>query len=180
MNKPSDYETRAIREIHAWKNPQLGWFGQAMKIVNWPLDQAGDLILSTPGVGDVIRLSVQGITGVCNDIAQWSVRPEAIYQEFRGDGHTTINKPADIMSGPLSFSLAGLTFVLTGSLPTLSRDEAKDLIERGGGKVAGSVSKKTSYVVAGADPGSKLARAEELQVPVLDEQQFRKLTYGVR
>jgi len=65
-------------------------------------------------------------------------------------------------------------------LPTLSRDEAKDLIERGGGKVAGSVSKKTSYVVAGADPGSKLARAEELQVPVLDEQQFRKLTYGVR
>jgi len=81
---------------------------------------------------------------------------------------------------PATGPLVGLTFVLTGTLPTLSRDQAKELIERGGGKVAGSVSKKTDYVVAGADPGSKLVRAEELQVPVLDEQQFRKLTHGVR
>jgi len=64
---------------------------------------------------------------------------------------------------------AGKTFVITGTLPTLSRDAAKALIERHGGKVSGSVSKKTSYVVAGADPGSKLVKAEELGVAVIDE-----------
>jgi DNA ligase (NAD+) len=71
--------------------------------------------------------------------------------------------------------LKGLTFVLTGTLPTLTRDEAKDLIESQGGKVAGNVSKKTNYVLAGADPGSKLDRATELGVPIIDEQELRKL-----
>lgn len=65
--------------------------------------------------------------------------------------------------------LAGLTFVLTGTLPTLSRDEAKRRIEDAGGKVSGSVSKKTSYVVAGEEAGSKLEKAQALNVPVIDE-----------
>ena len=65
--------------------------------------------------------------------------------------------------------LAGMTFVLTGTLPTLGRDDAKDLIEAAGGKVSGSVSKKTSYVVAGTEAGSKLTKAQELGVAVLDE-----------
>jgi DNA ligase (NAD+) len=68
-----------------------------------------------------------------------------------------------------STQLAGLTFVLTGTLPTLTRDEAKARIEAAGGKVAGSVSKKTSYVVAGEEAGSKLDKAIELKIPVLDE-----------
>ncbi len=65
--------------------------------------------------------------------------------------------------------LLGKTFVLTGTLPVLTRDKAAEMIEAAGGKVAGSVSKKTSYVVAGEDAGSKLAKAQELDIPILDE-----------
>jgi DNA ligase (NAD+) len=71
--------------------------------------------------------------------------------------------------------LAGKTLVLTGTLPTLGREDAKALVEAAGGKVAGSVSKKTSYVVAGAEAGSKLDKARELGVPVLDEDGLKAL-----
>ena len=72
-------------------------------------------------------------------------------------------------------TLAGLTFVLTGSLPTLTREAAKELIESAGGRVSATVSKKTSYLVAGEDSGSKLDRARALNVSVLDESALRAL-----
>ncbi|HRH87978.1 MAG TPA: NAD-dependent DNA ligase LigA [Rubrivivax sp.] len=76
--------------------------------------------------------------------------------------------------------LAGLTVVLTGTLPTLTRDAAKDRLEAAGAKVAGSVSKKTAYVVAGEEAGSKLDKARELGVPVLDEAGLLALLQGER
>ena len=98
MSSISEYDQQALREIHAWKNPKIGWFGQAMKTINWPLDKAGDLILKTPGLGDAIRTSIQGLIGVCNDFSQWSVRPEAICEDFRNGGHPGINNPADVFT----------------------------------------------------------------------------------
>jgi len=79
--------------------------------------------------------------------------------------------PRRAAAGPL----IGRTFVLTGTLPTLSRDEAKALLEAAGATVAGSVSKKTDYVVAGADAGSKLAKAEALGIPIVDEKALRDM-----
>ncbi len=74
--------------------------------------------------------------------------------------------------------LSGKTLVLTGTLPTLSRDEATAMIEAAGGKVSGSVSRKTDYVVVGADPGSKLARARALGIPLIDEATLIELAGG--
>jgi DNA ligase (NAD+) len=76
---------------------------------------------------------------------------------------------------PAEGALAGKTFVLTGTLPTLRRDEAAAMIEAVGGKVTGSVSKKTDYVLAGADAGSKLDKAQQLGVTILDEDGLRLL-----
>ena len=71
--------------------------------------------------------------------------------------------------------LRGLTVVVTGTLPSLSRNEAEDLIRAMGGTAAGSVSKKTTYVLAGEKAGSKLDKAQQLGIPVLDEAAFMKL-----
>ena len=83
-------------------------------------------------------------------------------------------KPARV-AGPATNALAGLKFVFTGGMPTLSRAEGKQLVEANGGRVAGSVSKATDYVVAGEDAGSKLEEARRLKVPILDEAGFLAL-----
>jgi DNA ligase (NAD+) len=82
--------------------------------------------------------------------------------------------PAPSGIGPLT----GKTFVLTGTLPNLTREQATELIENAGGKVASSVSKKTSYVVAGEDPGSKYDKAVTLGVPIVGEDELRALLAG--
>ncbi|MDP6543489.1 MAG: EcsC family protein [Phycisphaerae bacterium] len=92
----SSYEREALKGIHLWKDPKITWFGQAMRFINWPLDKAGNAAMATPGIGWIIEKSVSGIVSVANDAAQWSVRPEAIYKEFRNRGHNVL-KPKDIL-----------------------------------------------------------------------------------
>jgi DNA ligase (NAD+) len=97
-----------------------------------------------------------------------------VVEQLRAAGiHWDEHEPGAI--DPTSLPLYGLTFVLTGTLPTLSRDDAKAMIEAAGGKVAGSVSKKTHFVVAGAEAGSKLDKAQALGLKILDEEGLNQI-----
>ena len=126
-----------------------------------------DRLQQVPDVGPVVAASV----------ARFFAEPHNIevIEQLRAAG---VNWPEGDALATVSSPIAGKTFVLTGTLPTLTRDEAKDMIEGLGGKVVGSVSKKTDYVVAGAEAGSKLDKAQALGVSILDEMQFRNLLTG--
>ncbi|MGY8525298.1 NAD-dependent DNA ligase LigA [Paracidovorax citrulli] len=115
-------------------------------------------LLQVPDVGPVVAQSIAGFLAEAHNV-------ESIEQLRAAGVHWAENEPQAAAPAPL----AGKTFVLTGTLPTLSRDDAKAMLEAAGAKVAGSVSKKTDYVVAGEEAGSKLEKALALGVPVLDE-----------
>lgn len=121
-------------------------------------------LLKVPDVGPVVAAS----------IAHFMSEPhnrEVLYALVHENG-VIPQAPAPVA---VENALAGKTFVLTGTLPTWTRDEAAQRITAAGGKVTGSVSRKTSYVVAGADAGAKLKRAQELNIPILDEAGLRNL-----
>lgn len=124
--------------------------------------QAGvDQLLAVHDVGPVVAQSIVAFFGEAHN--------REVVQQLRTLGvHWEEHEGVSTETLPLS----GKTFVLTGTLASLSRDEAKSRLEALGAKVAGSVSKKTDYVVAGEEAGSKLDKARELDVPVWDEQQF--------
>jgi len=130
-------------------------FGRLESIMNAPLDS----LLAVADVGPVVALSIQTF------FQQPAQRDMVHAIQALGVRWAEHDGLADMAALPLS----GVTVVLTGTLPTLSRDEAKALLEAKGAKVAGSVSKKTHYVVAGAEAGSKLEKAQALGVPVIDE-----------
>lgn len=115
-------------------------------------------LLEVNDVGPVVAQSIAGFLAEPHNVE--------VIEQLRAAGvHWPETEP--MARAPLP--LAGKTFVLTGTLPTMSREDAKERLEAAGAKVAGSVSKKTDYVVAGAEAGSKLERAQALGVPVLDE-----------
>ncbi|VVE32746.1 NAD-dependent DNA ligase LigA [Pandoraea fibrosis] len=121
-------------------------------------------LLAVPDVGPIVAQSIANFFAEPHNVE--------VIEQLRAAGVTwPESEPAAVAPLPL----AGKTFVLTGTLPTLSRDEAKAMLEALGAKVAGSVSAKTDYVVAGAEAGSKLAKAEALGVPVLDEDAMRAM-----
>jgi len=121
------------------------------------MDASLEDLLTVKDVGPVVADSIVSFMAEAHN-------REVIEQLLASDMQLSVEKKV------ISAAVAGKTFVLTGTFPTLSRDQAKDLLERAGAKVAGSVSKKTDYVVAGADAGSKLTKAEELGIAVIDEQ----------
>ena len=130
------------------------------------LDASVEQLLAVPDVGPTVAQSIHTFfqQGHNREVVEQLRAAGVHWDEHEGAQADTSPKP-----------LAGKTFVLTGTLPTWSRDEAKALIEAAGGKVSGSVSKKTDYVVAGAEAGSKLDKARELDVAVLDESGLRAL-----
>ena len=121
-----------------------------------------------PGVGPEIMWSV------ANFLAQRHNRE--VIEQLRASG--AVNEREMEQAARTEGALRGKSFVLTGTLPDMSRDQAKALIEEHGGKVVGSVSAKTDYVVAGAEPGSKLVKAQELGIAVLDEAGLLRLIKG--
>ncbi len=126
-----------------------------------------DRLQQVPDVGPVVAASIVRFFAEPHNVE--------VIEQLRAAGVTwTEGEAVAAVSSPV----AGKTFVLTGTLPTLTRDAARDMIEALGGKVAGSVSKKTDYVVAGAEAGSKLEKARDLEVAILDEAQFRELLAG--
>ena len=128
------------------------------------MDASEEQLLQVPDVGPVVAAS----------IARFFRQPHnrEVVEQLRAAGVTW---PEGAPQMNVVSSLAGKTFVLTGTLPQLTREEAREMIEAHGGKVAGSVSKKTDYVVAGAEAGSKLTKAQELGVTILDEQTLKNL-----
>lgn len=132
-----------------------------------PLMQADiEALQQVPDVGPVVAESIVQFFAEAHN--------REVIDEFRQLGVQWLEGPPKKRDG----TLAGKTLVLTGTLPTMSRDEAKDLIEAAGGKVSGSVSKKTDYVVAGTEAGSKLDKAQELGVAILDEAGLLALLQG--
>ena len=123
-----------------------------------------DALQAVPDVGPVVAQSIHDFFAEPHN--------REVIEQLRAAGVTwPEHEPARISEGPL----AGKTLVVTGTLPSLTRDEARALIESAGGKVAGSVSKKTDYVVAGEAAGSKLDKAQQLGVIILDEAGLRAL-----
>jgi len=123
-------------------------------------------LTAVDGVGPVIAQSVERFFSVDGN--------RDVVRKLR-DAKVDLTAPRAVTVDPEQATLGGMSFVLTGGLESHSRDEAQAEIESRGGKVTSSVSKKTSYVVVGENPGSKLAKAESLGVPILDEAGFVSL-----
>jgi DNA ligase (NAD+) len=132
-------------------------FGNLDALLHAATWENGIQLLEVADVGPIVARSIAAFLSDADNLA--------LVDKLRGQLHWKEGTHVMQNAGPF----AGMTFVLTGTLPALSRDEAGALIEAAGGKVSGSVSKKTTYVVAGADAGSKLAKAETLGLAILDE-----------
>ncbi|MCA2000723.1 MAG: NAD-dependent DNA ligase LigA [Chloroflexi bacterium] len=180
---PGKIADNLLASIEASRSRPLARLIAALGIRGVGEVMAGDLAAVFPDLEALSKASaeeLQQIEGVGPNIAvsivDWFSRPgnQRLLKKLKAAGvWPQGGKPK--AEGRRSDSLAGLTFVVTGTLPTFSREEAKEFIEAHGGKVTDSVSKKTSYLVLGENPGSKLDKAKALGINILDEAGLRKL-----
>ncbi len=171
-----------ITSIQKAKNVSLPRFVFSLSIPHVGEETAEDIAKHFKTLDKVIAaerdelLTINGIGEVLADsITEWFRTKEHIDMVKRLREHVHVSAFKPVRAPQSAMSLEGKTFVLTGTLATMSRDEAKGKIKALGGDVSGSVSAKTSYVVAGEEAGSKLDKAEELGVTVLDEEAFLAL-----
>ena len=162
-------ETPFFRVLYALGVPGIGYvnaraLAQQLRSMDALLEATPEQILETPGIGPVLADTIAETLS--------EERTRELIERLRGHGLKMEEEGPPPGAGG---KLAGLTFVLTGTLPDLSRERASEAIEAEGGKVTNSVSKKTSYVVAGADPGSKLAKAQDVGVEVIDKDRLLEL-----
>ena len=135
---------------------------------------------SIDSLSQASREELEQIEGVgpriAESIVMWFDRPanRALIEKFRRAGVTLKAAPQPVAE-IVPATLAGRTFVITGKLPTWSRTEAKTFIEQHGGKVTGTISKKTDYLVLGEDAGSKLGKAQALGIAIIDEASLKAL-----
>ena len=170
-----------LAAIEASKHTTLPRFVYALGIRNVGESTAKDLARHFGAIDALIHASTEQLLAVpdvgpvvAQSLCDFFAEPHnvEVIGQLRAAG---VHWPAIEVLSSADAKLAGKTFVLTGTLPSLSRDDAKARIEAAGGKVAGSVSKKTDYVVAGAEAGSKLTKAQELGIAILDEEQLLRL-----
>jgi DNA ligase (NAD+) len=158
------------RVLYALGLPGIGWvnataLAEHFGSIDALLEADAEAITEVDGIGPVLAESLRSeladdaVLELISRLRERGLRFELSAAERRAEG------------GPLE----GKTFVLTGTLPTLSRDEATKLLQNAGGKVTNSVSKKTDYLVAGDSPGSKLAKAEEVGTEIIDEDRLREI-----
>lgn len=137
-----------------------------------------DRLVQVEGIGPKVARSIRTFFER-PEVVEELGRLQAEIRTFQGEGEPVSPAGSEGGEGSSGGPLEGRTLVLTGSLDRLTRREARERVEAAGGRVTGSVSSRTDYVVAGADPGSKLRRAERLGVPVIDEQRFLDMLSGV-
>ena len=162
-------EVPFFRVLYALGIPGIGYvnaraLAAQLRSMDALLAATPEQIVETPGIGPILAETI------AETLAEERTRD--LIERLRGHGlkMEEEGRPPSAVG-----RLAGLTFVLTGTLPDLSRERAGEMIEAAGGKVNNSVSKRTSYVVAGAQPGSKLAKAEEAGVEVIDKERLMEL-----
>jgi DNA ligase (NAD+) len=165
-------DTPFFRVLYALGIPGIGYvnaraLAAQLRSMDALIAASPEEILETPGIGPILADTIAETLS--------EDRTRELIERLREHGLKMEEE------GPPPGSdgkLAGLTFVLTGTLPDLSRERATEMIEAEGGKVTNSVSNKTSYLVAGADPGSKLAKAQDAGVEVVDRDRLLELLEG--